>query len=76
MRVGIVYGPYDSPLYCEEYGESYEVINGQWTLWKNGDVDGQDGHNIGEYRVVLRNMEDMGYNKACELIEEAAKKHK
>ena len=74
MKVGIVYGPHDSALYCDEYKDSYEVINGGWTLWKDGSISHKGGDNIGEYRVVLTNMENMGYNKACELIMEAAKK--
>jgi len=75
--VGIVYGPHDSPLYCEVYADTYEVINGGWTLYKDGGISKPGGvapdTNIGEYRIVLEDMADLGYNNACFLISEAAK---
>jgi hypothetical protein len=76
--VGIVYGPHDSPLYCQEFNKCYEVINGGWTLYKDGGISKpggtvEDNSNVGEYRIVLEDMEDIGYNTACLLIVEAAK---
>ena len=82
-RVGIVYGPNDNPLYCDDLGrDGYYVINGNWEFTNKGnlrqnsyeyDPSHPGRRNIGEFRVVLEDMDHMGYNVACELIREAAK---
>ena len=72
--VGLIYGVFQSVLYCEEYAGAYEVINGGWTLHKpkDGEWMNDDGvrcgtnKNVGEYKVILEDMEpppggDQGY---------------
>ena len=63
----------NGPLYCSEYKDRYRVINGHWDLGKDGRVH----HPYDKparylaYEIVLKDMEEMDYNDACQLIEEA-----
>jgi len=70
-KVGII-GKGGNPLYCHPLVRGgYRVINGDWELSADGMVrDGKNSTFI-KYAIVLDNMDDMDYQNACALIEEA-----
>ena len=70
--VGIVYGPNDSPVYCRSDGRYWRVINGGWGFAKKNQHMPFSGNP--EWKIILRNMGKMGWEKACQLITKKATK--